>query len=332
MDLLTVSRIYHFGGTLMLVRAAVLVLVLLVAMALRWHLRGSLQTVMCFAQRGVALLGLGLAGGLVAMELLVFKAGAPLCLLASLALLAAFALGLAAPGWKAIVAVLSLAAVGLGYLFPFGTVPKVFLVAEPAPRMDLESAMRRQGDGPLLLQSFEDFQCPACARMDRTLERFLDQEPGRATLVYRHLPLPSIHPWALRAAVLSECAARQGKFREVKRALFERQDELSRILRQGYEESWGLPDPGAFRTCVEARQTEGAVQKDMAEARRLGLRSTPSVLVDQTLVVGSVPPSRLEAVLDFASRHRNRPASNEMMGFQSAGCGGEPSGGDCSAP
>ena len=330
MDLLTASRWYHYGGTLLPLRLLVLFLVVLLLLAVRWKAGARWQPWLRGAQSVTAGLGLLLAGWLVAVEILVFRFRCPLCLAASLALAAAFGLGFLAPGWKSLAVLPVLAAAGLGYLLPFGTIPRIATISGPVPPLDPASAARQRGQGPLLIQEFGDFQCPACGQADRTLERFVDTYPSQVRSVFRHLPLTSIHPWAEQAAITSECAARQGRFDPVRRDLFARQAQLATILEKGFEESWNLPDEAAFRTCVKERQTEETVEKDAAEARRLGLRSTPSLLIGNTLVVGSTPFSRLGTILQLA-RERSSPSPGTMIETPGTGCESGLSAGGCSA-
>jgi hypothetical protein len=303
---------------MLLLRLAYLAAALLLLLGVQRWLRGRWLTAAWVVQRSIAAVGLILAAWLVAVELWVFRAACPPCLIASLALLAGFLLGWRHPEWRSLTAVAVLLAAGLGYLFPFGTIPKVLALTEPAPGLDGLSASRLRGSGGVLVQEFSDFQCPACAQMDRTLERLVERNEGRVRLVYRHLPLTSIHPWAEPAALASECAAWQGRFWETKELLFKRQGELGFLLGDLEGRLWDLPDPSAFRACVEGREAEAAVEEDVAAARRLGLRATPSVLIGQMLVIGSAPISRLEAVLGLA----HGTASVTAADFDPSGPGG----------
>lgn len=331
MDLLDVSSIYHAGGTMLLLRVAYLVAALLVAMAIqRWLSRRWLATARV-AQVGLAAVGALMAAWLVWVELTIFRVGCPLCLVASGALLTGFVLACLRPDWRRIGAVALLCVGALGYLFPFGTIPKVFALAEPAPAADGYSIVRQRGRGEVLVQEFGDFQCPACAQMDRTLEQLLERNEDRLRLVYRHFPLSSIHPWAAPAALASECAAWQGSFWTTKRMLFSRQAELGGLVGDPEDPSWGVPDPEAFRDCIEGRHAEAAVEADVSEARRLGLRSTPSVLIGQMLVIGSTSISRLEAVLEVSGSAASLDAiSPETVGAAASGCGEGEATGPCS--
>jgi hypothetical protein len=332
MDLLTVSRLYHYGGTLVPLWIVILFLAVLLLTAAHGQARGGWRLLAGLARGAAAGAGLLVAGWLVAVELVVFRARCPLCLIASTALVTAFALaGFRAPRWPAVAAAVALAALAIGYLLPFGTIPRLATLSAPAPEPDFNSALRSRGDGALRIQVFGDFECPACAQMDRTLERYLDEHEREVQRVYRHFPLAAIHPWAERAAIASECAARQGRFEEARHTLFERQAELGSVLAQRPPESWQLPDPVAFRGCVAGRQTEEAVQRDVAAARRLGLRFTPSLLVGRTLVAGAVPLSRLSTILEFA-RRQGSSAEGPALRAETAGCDADPSAGGCSAP
>jgi len=86
-------------------------------------------------------------------------------------------------------------------------------------------------DAPITIIEFSDFQCPFCARFyTQTLplihEEYIDL--GKVKLVFRDYPIQSIHPNAVPAAVASECANEQGKFKEMHDMLFEKQNEWSR--------------------------------------------------------------------------------------------------------
>ncbi|HKJ40073.1 MAG TPA: thioredoxin domain-containing protein, partial [Anaerolineales bacterium] len=56
-------------------------------------------------------------------------------------------------------------------------------------------------DAPIVIVEFSDYQCPFCKRWhDEVYQSLLNEYPGQIRLVYRHLPLTSIHPDAFPAA------------------------------------------------------------------------------------------------------------------------------------
>lgn len=74
---------------------------------------------------------------------------------------------------------------------------------------------------------YSDFQCPFCQRSFTTMNQILTDYKGKIRLVYKHLPIQSIHPNAQIAAEASECAGEQNKFWEYHDNLFNKQQEWS---------------------------------------------------------------------------------------------------------
>lgn len=75
-------------------------------------------------------------------------------------------------------------------------------------------------DAELTIITYSDFQCPACASADPAIQAIVETTPG-IQLIYRHLPLESIHDKAFLAAEAAEAAGAQGKFWEMHEALFD---------------------------------------------------------------------------------------------------------------
>lgn len=76
------------------------------------------------------------------------------------------------------------------------------------------------GDAELTIIEYSDFQCPACASSEPAIQAIVDTTPG-IRLIYRHLPLESIHDKAFLAAQAAEAAGAQGKFWEMHKLLFD---------------------------------------------------------------------------------------------------------------
>ncbi len=75
-------------------------------------------------------------------------------------------------------------------------------------------------DAELTLIEYSDFQCPACASTTPYIDSIVKTTPG-IRLIYRHLPLESLHDKAFLAAEAAEAAGAQGKFWEMHTALFD---------------------------------------------------------------------------------------------------------------
>lgn len=146
----------------------------------------------------------------------------------------------------------------------------------------------------LKIVEFSDFQCPFCASVRYDLQRIRDTYPGHVAVLYRHLPLQSIHPHAFAAALASECAGAQGRFEAYHDQLFEKQDSIGAIDWIDFAEAAGVPNLAEFRTCMEEERFEERVEEDLKAARAIGVDGTPSFVLNETVLVGATSLTELE--------------------------------------
>jgi len=143
-------------------------------------------------------------------------------------------------------------------------------------------------DAPVTIIEFSDFQCPFCGRFFQQTLPLIEEnyiETGKVKLVYRDLPLASIHPNAIPSHIAAECADEQGKFWEYHDALFENQsqwnrlgsDELKNIFKQ-YADELEL-DAASFDACLDSPDIADEVNKDLSDARTLGATGTPTFFI-----------------------------------------------------
>lgn len=144
-----------------------------------------------------------------------------------------------------------------------------------------ERHVRDSGD--IVIVEFSDFQCPACKSAQSYVDDLMQRYDGRVRLVYRHLPLTSIHRYAKEAALAAEAADRQGKFFEYHDLLFANQAEWT----QGdveeyfgqYASDLGM-DREQFIKDYNSQEIKDIVDKDILYANQLGLNSTPTFFVN----------------------------------------------------
>lgn len=158
------------------------------------------------------------------------------------------------------------------------------------------SPLRGDPASSVLLIEFSDFECPFCGRAQSTLKAFLDAHGAEVATVFKHLPLPSLHPHAMSAARSSWAAQQQGKFWEFHDRLFELQAELGdqTFLRIAQELALDLP---RFERDRSSEAAGDAVRRDLALARKLGLTGTPFFLINREPVNGAQPLGEFEAAL-----------------------------------
>jgi len=65
-------------------------------------------------------------------------------------------------------------------------------------------------NAPIKIVEFSDTECPFCKGFHPVLRQIVAEYEGEVAWVYRHFPLISIHPRALKEAEATECAAELG--------------------------------------------------------------------------------------------------------------------------
>ena len=152
-------------------------------------------------------------------------------------------------------------------------------------------------DAPITIVEFSDYQCPFCRRWhDEVYEPLLAAYPGQIRLVYRHLPLTSIHPDAMSAAEAAMCAGEQDAYWPYHERLFG-SESLGNSTYLQYAQELGL-NMTTFEACLTEHKYQQAIQTDSDFALNLGIRSTPTFFINGLAVVGAQPLDVFKQVID----------------------------------
>ncbi len=152
-------------------------------------------------------------------------------------------------------------------------------------------------DAPITIVEFSDYQCPYCKRWHAEVYKpLLAEYPGKIRLVYRHLPLTSIHPDAFSAAEAAMCAGDQNAYWQFHEQLFAG-DLLGAGVYTQYAEALNLDVP-SFESCLNGDKFEAAIQADSDFAINLGVNSTPTFFINGLAVVGAQPLDVFKQVID----------------------------------
>lgn len=146
-------------------------------------------------------------------------------------------------------------------------------------------------NAPVKLVEFSDFECPFCGRFySETLGQVEEEyvKTGKVAYYYRHFPLYSIHPSAEGAALASECAREQGKFREMHDAIFENQTKISTSDLKGYAADLGF-NTTQFNSCLDSKKYQENVDRDVALGGEIGVGGTPTFFVNGKIINGAQP-------------------------------------------
>jgi protein-disulfide isomerase len=107
------------------------------------------------------------------------------------------------------------------------------------------------------------------------------------------LPIETRHSFAGTAAAAATCASKQGRFWEYHELLFSNSRTLDETRLFAFADQVGLAQR-SFEACLHTRGPE-KVQRDLEEARRLGLTGTPAFLL------GRIQANRLVTVVSVIS-------------------------------
>lgn len=160
-------------------------------------------------------------------------------------------------------------------------------------------------EAPVVVVEYGDYQCPACGRFASTVKPKLVEEfvnTGQVRFVFRSFQfIGEESQWAAEAA---ECANEQGKYWEYYDKLYSSQaGENAGAFRkeklEGFATELGLQTE-QFNSCLASGKYTEKVKAETMEAQNLGLRSTPSVLVNGELVEGGAQYEILSAKIRLA--------------------------------
>jgi protein-disulfide isomerase len=147
-----------------------------------------------------------------------------------------------------------------------------------------------------LIFFFADFQCPYCVEEFANLVSFMQAEPKKALIIWKDVANP-LHYQAEPAARAARCAQVQGKFWEYASGLFANQASLGRDFYYSLAQQLAL-DTAQFNSCYSTSQTASLVQDGLAEARALGINSTPYLFIDGNPVNGVITSEELKSYLN----------------------------------
>ena len=110
------------------------------------------------------------------------------------------------------------------------------------------------------------------------------------------MPLSS-HRQARLAAEAARCAGAEGQYWAYHDRLFTDQGRFAEDQLIGYAVELGL-DRAGFTACLRERRFARDVEADVAQARALGVRSTPTFLINGRAMVGAHPVEAFRSVIE----------------------------------
>lgn len=144
-------------------------------------------------------------------------------------------------------------------------------------------------DAKVTLIEYADLQCPACKAFEPILTKIAtEHREDSFVYVYRYYPLLNMHSHAMVAAQYNEAAGLQGKFWEMNHMLYDKQGEWGEALDavekiKSYAKTLGL-DMNKLVTDANSKEVETRITDNLKEAGKLGLKSTPSIMLNGVVI------------------------------------------------
>lgn len=162
-------------------------------------------------------------------------------------------------------------------------------------------------DAPVTLVEYGDYECPFTRAAAEVVDAVRARLGRQLRVVFRHFPLPEIHPLAQGAAEAAESGAAQNVFWPLHAALLRgpvalEPDDLVEHARRS-----GVADLDRFRRELADHRHAAAVEEDVEGGRRGGVRATPTFFVSGARYEGPLDDRALGDALVLAAEHRVRP-------------------------
>jgi len=143
---------------------------------------------------------------------------------------------------------------------------------------------RGPANAPVHIEEFGDFECPPCGLFHPVLEQMEAEFGDKIQVTFREFPLVPTHQHALAAASAAEAAGLQGKFWEMHKLLYDRQNSWKgqfdvRPVFEGYAREIGL-DVDRYNRDTGSDLVQQRIFQDGKRGHSLGVKGTPTVFMN----------------------------------------------------
>ncbi len=158
----------------------------------------------------------------------------------------------------------------------------------------------------LTIEEYSDYQCPYCQRGHDEMRKLIETHPKSIRLVHRHYPLDHscnqmlnrpFHPYACSYAKIAFCAQKQNRFWEANDYLFQEGRRKDSVSEKEIAEAIGI-NASRLAKCVKSDEPLSAIRSDLRAGGALGIRGTPTYVVDEHVFPGRVPKEVLNSLIN----------------------------------
>ncbi|MBD3269918.1 thioredoxin domain-containing protein, partial [Candidatus Peregrinibacteria bacterium] len=157
----------------------------------------------------------------------------------------------------------------------------------------------------VVIIEYISYTCGFCARMHTVLEEAVEKYEGQVSWAVKNFDRGGPDSTLSQAA---ECAADQGRFKEMSSALYATQNDIMTSLQDANPDealndtieqiatNAGV-DSDELLQCIEDGTYEERVMEQSVEGREFGIMGTPSMFINDQFVPGAVPAEQLDAII-----------------------------------
>jgi uncharacterized membrane protein/protein-disulfide isomerase len=177
---------------------------------------------------------------------------------------------------------------------------------------------------PIRVIEYVDFRCPDCLFLYEQLKRLKEEYKGKINIAFQFFPLETacnkvvtknLHPGACDLSFMA--AADPAKFLAI-------HDEIFENFQKGKDPAWraalakkhgvesALTDP-AVQDLVGRIIATGAEYEKTSDKYLYGIRSTPTMIINNRLVIGTLPYAHLKAIFQSLLDESQAPADERFI-------------------
>jgi uncharacterized membrane protein/protein-disulfide isomerase len=202
----------------------------------------------------------------------------------------------------------------------FYELPKVASPSFLSPYWSVKSTEKFE-DAPIQVIEYTDFLCPDCLYLSQQLEKLKGEFAGKLNVAIQFFPLDgkcndvvpekaNLHPGACEVTYIA--AGNPERFGEIHDEIWatfadRRKPEWRAALAKKYGTE-GAPDDPELQALVKKIIDTGAEYERTSEKFSHGIRSTPTMIINNRMIIGTLPYDHLRAIFRaLVEEHQGGP-------------------------
>ncbi len=198
----------------------------------------------------------------------------------------------------------------------FYELPKVAAPSFLSPYWSVKSTEKFE-DAAIRIVEYTDFMCPDCLYLSQQLEKLKTEFAGKINVAIQFFPLDgacntvvpekaNLHPGACALTYIA--AGARDRFAEIHDEMWahfaSRKDPAWQAALAGKYGAEGAADDPALRELVKKIIDTGAEYEKTSDKFSHGIRSTPTMIINDRMIIGTLPYEHLKAIFQALVEER----------------------------